>query len=145
MVKNESETFWFIYKRVEPRCCAPDRCSGRTPASINDPSAPDYDRIESAITSILLQCFLIDLLDTGVYPQGLCKQVLRSTITLDCGTPNEQFDLLPLFEKVSHDYLTSEDSQRDSPYECIMIAFRMLYDKIVSRFLDPNSSVPLSN
>ena len=133
MVKNDSEFFWFILKRVEPRCCAPDRCSGRTPATINNPSAPDYARVESAITSIFLGCFLAEIQETGIYPKQVCEIVLKATSTLECETADDRFNLLPLFESISHEYVTCEDSQKAAPHDFVQAALRMLYDKIVSR------------
>ena len=132
MVKNDSEFFWFILKRVEPRCCAPDRCSGRTPATINDPSAPDYARVESAITSIFLGCFLAEIQDTEMLPNMLCETVLKATSTLSCGTPAERFNLLPFFERISHEYTNSEEMQKSRPYDLIRKSLRVLHDKLVS-------------
>ena len=139
MVKNDSEIFWFILKRVEPRCCAPDRCSGRTPATINDPSAPDYARVESAITSILLGCYSAEMLATGINDKSLCETVLKATSTLECGTPGQRFDLLPLFERISQSFVACETSQREAAYSFVPNALRMLHDKVVSLFAFPKS------
>ena len=140
MVKNDSDVFFFILKRVEPRCCAPDRCSGRTPATINDPSAPDYARTGSAITSIFLSCIEIALLDVGSDTSPLYSDILRRTSTLDCETPKERFELLSLIEATATEFWVRDCGKEllGQGYDLLSASFSSFYRLLVSTF--PTSS-----
>ena len=145
MVKNDSETFHFILKRVEPRYCAPDRCSGRTPATINDPAAPDYARVDAAITSLFLGCHSLTVMQNVLDWSEFYVILLGSVSTLDCGTPSEQFGLLANVERIAKEFLSSEKNSRESGFDALNETFRRFHGQIVSRSFLPRFDDVLSN
>ena len=125
-------------RRVQPRICAPDRCSGRTPASINDDSAPDYARVEIAILALFEYWFRLAFSRAppalGSEVAYLCGRALHSTQSLGCTEATDRVKMISVIGKVVRLKDTEKDFWRTNGSSVLGTALRSTYDQLVSLF-----------
>lgn len=104
-------------RRVEPRCCPPDRCSGKPPSSITDVSAPDYARVEKAIVALFEYWFrqvCSDNLDISEWISKACIVVLGETKSFACTESEARFNLLSRMENAM-DGMMDDEWEKEGP------------------------------